>query len=384
MPRFWRQRRCHSSSLQSLWPAQVRASAHWNTSRSLEVATRLLCDGYCVVHDAFPVAYLTQLRHEMKTLSRNGHLYPNATHIVQNGGAKKRGTNDRTATTLLLEKRGIWETELALPEIRRDETDVPFLKDFYDQQVVSTVLRHALPAWLGMSGQMVKVQYNAGQDACFPMHFDTYGDDGKCVTAVLYLNRGWAPAHGGELVLFPFPRERVVVQPQFGTLVLFSSQQMLHRVMPALCPRYALTTWLYHCPEPGWKAERDAFYRDRCIANGAVHASSDDEQVQCCSMIGKLLRSPLRRHLLKLIYAQEWTQSLRASHVQTDAFGQYMATHAHELQVIEAAVVQVLGRFRAKDGGKSSKLPRTKEELMQRFADEDSQKLLQALQLQWF
>uniref|UniRef100_M4BGE3 Uncharacterized protein n=1 Tax=Hyaloperonospora arabidopsidis (strain Emoy2) TaxID=559515 RepID=M4BGE3_HYAAE len=159
--------------------------------------------------------------------------------------------------------------------------------------------------------------------------------------------------------------------------------------MPAFQPRYALTTWLYHSPGPRFKAESDAFYhchhRSRAANAAAVgRVSSNKENVPFRSMVTKLLRSPFRRHLLKSMYEQEWTQSLRDSHVHTEAFGQYMATHEHELQVIEAATIQVLDTFRAKDGGKTSRLPRTKEELMHRLTDKDSQKFLQSLQLHWF
>ncbi|KAL3666036.1 hypothetical protein V7S43_008829 [Phytophthora oleae] len=365
-------RRSSFSSLQS--PANVRVGSNWGASVTSELVSGLLRDGYYVVRNAFPVEYLRHLRDEMELLRTSGQLYPNSTHILLNNAPE--GGEKPTIKTLLLEKHDILETELALDAIR-DQTSVPFLRDFFEQQVVFGPLHQALPNWLGLSGHMVKVQHNAGQGACFPMHFDTYGDDGKCVTAVLYLNEEWEKGDGGEIVLYPFPKPRVVVKPRFGELVLFSSQQMLHRVMPATKPRYALTTWMYHSPHPTTKAESTAYYER--IAN-----PPDAKDMAFRAMITKVLRSPFRRHLLKLVYQDEWAQSLQESHLQTEAFEHYMATHHQELQVIEAATTRMLGNFRAKDGGASSELPQTKQELMQQMEEDEYREFVQKLQLQWF
>jgi hypothetical protein len=367
-------------SLSSLPAAQTRAGCNWDVSVTPELVSGLLRDGYYVVRDAFPAEYLRHLRDEMKLLGTSGHLYPNSTHILLKDATEGGNAGDATTKTLLLEKHDILETELALDAVR-DQAAVPFLRDFFEQQVVFGPLRETLPHWLGLAGHMVKVQHNAGRGACFPMHFDTYGDDGKCVTAVLYLNEAWREGDGGEIVLYPFPKARVVVQPRFGQLVLFSSQQMLHRVMPSTKPRYALTTWMYHSPPPTAKAESAAFYQG--IEKAAMHAN-DAESEAFRSMVTKILRSPFRRHLVKLAYEQEWAQSLRESHLQTEAFEHYMATHEQELQVIDAATAKMLGNFRAKDGGANSSLPQSKEELLLQLQDNANCSFVENLQLRWF
>ncbi|KAG6578069.1 uncharacterized protein IUM83_10471 [Phytophthora cinnamomi] len=370
----------HRSPFSSLAPADARVGANWDSSVNPELVKGLLRDGYYVVKDAFPVDYLRQLRDEMELLRTSGQLYPNSTHILLNDANGSSGSQGEHQATLLLEKHDILETELALDAIR-DQASVPCLRDFFERQVVFGPLNNALPSWLGLAGHMVKVQHNAGRGACFPMHFDTYGDDGKCVTAVLYLNEVWEQEDGGEIVLYPFPKSRVVVQPRFGELVLFSSQQMLHRVLPAIKPRYALTTWIYHSPSAAAKAESAAFYQS--IASNGGQAL-DAENAKFEAMVAKILRSPFRRHLVKLIYEQEWTQSLRESHLQTEAFEHYMATHGRELEVIEAATTRMLGNFRAKDGGTTSSLPRTKEEFIQRMQDKMNRDFVENVQLHWF
>lgn len=146
-------------------------------------------------------------------------------------------------------------------------------------------------------------------------------------------------------MLYPFPKSRVVVQPRFGELVLFSSQQMLHRVLPSTKPRYALTTWMYHSPPVNAMAESAAFYQS--ITDAADQASgAEDAKFQ--AMVAKILRSPFRRHLVKLVYEQEWAQSLRESHLQTEAFEHYMAIHEREIEVIEDATSRMLGNFQPK------------------------------------
>ena len=44
----------------------------------------------------------------------------------------------------------------------------------------------------GGAFQMLKAQLNAGDGACFPMHFDSdRAIDGRAITAILYLNEHW-------------------------------------------------------------------------------------------------------------------------------------------------------------------------------------------------
>lgn len=337
----------------------------------------LLKDGYFVVHDAFPTEYLRHLRDEMELLRTGGQLYPNSTHILLQDAGGKGVASGAPSRTLLLEKHDILETELALHAVR-DQVAVPFLRDFFDEQVVFGPLKQALPEWMGLAGHMVKVQHSAGNGACFPMHFDTYGSDGKCVTAVLYLNEEWQEGDGGEIVLYPFPKERVVVQPRFGQLVLFSSQQMLHRVLPANKPRFALTTWTYHVPPPTAKIESTAYYQRLEKAGKPLQESA------FLSMVTKILRSPFRRHLLQLVYQKEWAQSLHQSHLHTEAFEQYMATHDHELEVISKATDKMLSNFRTKDGGVHSELPASGAELLERMQEPGNRELIERIQLKWF
>lgn len=350
------------------------AFASWHRAVTPQAMQQLMLDGYCVLRGAFPVEYARRIREEIAQLHDQKQLYANATHVLLPGAAADEPT--------LLSKHHVLETELVLPEIR---DRVPTMRDFFEQKVVFQSLQQALPEWLALTDYMIKVQYNEGQGGCFPLHFDTYGDDGKCITAVLYLNDDWQQGDGGEVVLYPFPgsQRKVVVPPRAGDMVLFSSQQMLHRVMPSCVPRYCLTTWIYHAPTPEHRAYRAAHYTQQQMERTHSTVSSPLPSTNAFdSMMQKVVASTFRRHLMKLLYHDEWTLSLEQSHQQTLAFRQYMATHEHEVSVIRQATDKMLSNFRAKDASATSYIPETSHEFIKRLLKQEQS--CSDLPFQWF
>lgn len=90
------------------------------------------------------------------------------------------------------------------------------------------------------------------------------------MTAVCYLNSEWKAGDGGELRLYPFPSAPVDIPPEAGTVALFASRTMIHRVLPASAQRYCFTVWLSGQPV---EAEQDtsdmkspAMLAWRCVA----------------------------------------------------------------------------------------------------------------------
>ncbi|KAL1521132.1 hypothetical protein AB1Y20_022686 [Prymnesium parvum] len=88
--------------------------------------------------------------------------------------------------------------------------------------------------------------------ACFPgegseygAHFDGGNGDPRKLTAILYLNEGWQPEDGGELLMYDATRAEGPcwrsVMPRAGTLVLFRADRVLHKVSPSYKMRFALT-----------------------------------------------------------------------------------------------------------------------------------------------
>lgn len=80
----------------------------------------------------------------------------------------------------------------------------------------------------------------------YKRHLDAFkGQSNRRVSTVLYLNPGWGPDDGGELVLYRTEddREGLKVTPAFGTLVCFLSEQFPHEVLAAKRTRYSIAGW---------------------------------------------------------------------------------------------------------------------------------------------
>lgn len=83
-------------------------------------------------------------------------------------------------------------------------------------------------------------------------HRDAFrGECNRVLSLVTYLNKGWEPGQGGELVLFEADsetgidsdQELVTVQPGFATLVVFLSEEFPHEVRATVRERYAVAGW---------------------------------------------------------------------------------------------------------------------------------------------
>lgn len=98
--------------------------------------------------------------------------------------------------------------------------------------------------------------------ACYPgsgthyvKHVDNPTRDGRCITAIYYLNPNWdAGTSGGLLRMFPESLPVVDIAPQFDRILFFwSDRRNPHEVQPAHRTRYAITLW-YHDAEEREKA----------------------------------------------------------------------------------------------------------------------------------
>ncbi|EJM79212.1 2OG-Fe(II) oxygenase [Pseudomonas sp. GM55] len=80
--------------------------------------------------------------------------------------------------------------------------------------------------------------------AFYLQHVDRFRDDDRrMVSAVVYLNDGWLPEHGGQLRMY-LDNDRVYdVEPVGGCLVVFLSGEVPHEVLPATRDRLSLTGW---------------------------------------------------------------------------------------------------------------------------------------------
>ncbi|KMQ89090.1 egl nine 1-like protein [Lasius niger] len=96
--------------------------------------------------------------------------------------------------------------------------------------------------------------------ACYPghgshyvKHVDNPNRDGRCITAIYYLNRDWdIKENGGLLRIFPEGwRDQVAdIEPLFDRILFFwSDRRNPHEVQPAYKTRYAITLWYFDAEE---------------------------------------------------------------------------------------------------------------------------------------
>ncbi len=90
--------------------------------------------------------------------------------------------------------------------------------------------------------------------AFYKKHVDAFtGNSNRILSVVLYLNPGWLPEDGGELVIYTDNIEGVdnksnrdytiKVTPSFGTLVTFLSEEFPHEVLKSKRDRYSIAGW---------------------------------------------------------------------------------------------------------------------------------------------
>ena len=98
--------------------------------------------------------------------------------------------------------------------------------------------------WLGLVRFSVQVARFPGDGTGYAPHRDALvGAANRRVTAIVYLNEGWRPEHGGALhVREPGGLDREIL-PELDRLVLFLSDRVEHEVRPAFRERWAVTAW---------------------------------------------------------------------------------------------------------------------------------------------
>lgn len=92
-----------------------------------------------------------------------------------------------------------------------------------------------------------------GHGAHYVKHVDNPNHDGRCITAIYYLNLNWDVQHsGGLLRIFPEGyNDRVAdIEPTFDRILFFwSDRRNPHEVQPAHRTRYAITLWYLDAEE---------------------------------------------------------------------------------------------------------------------------------------
>ena len=94
------------------------------------------------------------------------------------------------------------------------------------------------------------------EGARYRTHLDAFtGERNRVLSTVLYLNKGWQAAEGGELVLYEGDGATVLsrVLPEHNRLLMFLSEGFPHEVLPTHRVRFSLTGWFRVNSSEGWK-----------------------------------------------------------------------------------------------------------------------------------
>tara|TARA_R110002073_G_scaffold39534_3_gene112730 strand:+ start:1806 stop:2480 length:675 start_codon:yes stop_codon:yes gene_type:complete len=84
--------------------------------------------------------------------------------------------------------------------------------------------------------------------AFYKRHVDAFrGEANRVLSIVVYLNQGWAPDQGGELVIYEADdsgmENTIRVTPELGTVAVFLSEEFPHEVLPVSRSRYSVAGW---------------------------------------------------------------------------------------------------------------------------------------------
>eukprot|EP00041_Stephanoeca_diplocostata_P009465 m.145920 g.145920 ORF g.145920 m.145920 type:complete len:360 (-) comp17749_c0_seq2:71-1150(-) len=279
---------------------------------------RSTCDllkknGWVTVDGVFGCDTAKKLRDEIKYLWNSGHMFKNSTQF--GGGSKTRHRNE----TSIVEESGAQATkQFVKPRIHEFDMhssyknamrEVPFFCDlfrgFQSAPLVSMLNRliPTLDLQKGMQSTTLKLQYNEGSGGCFPLHYDNPGRPNKRkITCLVYLNEHWKEGDGGEIELIPFGEKPITISPKLDRLVMFFSDRILHRVLPAIQARYCFTIWI----DGGSRVNSD----DDVLLKQKHVAMRDASKDSVREVVDAFRKSPIQRSIARCVYREAYAESL--------------------------------------------------------------------------
>jgi Rps23 Pro-64 3,4-dihydroxylase Tpa1-like proline 4-hydroxylase len=295
-----------------------------------EFAEGMATRGFAVMDGIASPEWCAALRQDIVELAEKRLM-----SLSQNKIALDRNEEGQVTKGEVVDKGGVFELDVILNGhvVRNDAlTYAGTLREFYQgAPALIDALNEACPRLALESLDTIKVQYNDGQQGCFPIHYDTTTDSSRRLTCILYLNPDWTEGHGGELRVYPFPFAPALVQPLMGTLACFSSTLMAHRTMPAGEPRVCLSLWFTSKHEHiGWPErlpipgpEMD---RAKALGIGA-------EELQRLQRALLPAGRPERILLSKVLFQEEWADSLAESFGESMVVAQSVALHFKDAEL---------------------------------------------------
>lgn len=277
------------------------------TTRQWQAAAKSLSRmGYAVLENAVPVEATRGILKDIHYLRDNNHLINNTTRLVHGDDIR------------YVSKPNIFEFDSMHPNWRAVAVHTHELTGLFVDRTIPTYTQLFLPHLPSLAVHALKAQVNHGSGGCFPMHCDTDPTlDTRLITAILYLNEHWETAHGGELVLYPYPAPKVTFAPKAGTLVLFSSPFLAHRTLPSNVPRACVTIWISAVSRP--TPERDISK----LLQGSVE---------------EIIANPEARKLVTTAaLSSEWIRSIKEAHLVGESNTEdFLEGHRQDVEYISS------------------------------------------------
>ncbi|KAK3093901.1 hypothetical protein FSP39_021615 [Pinctada imbricata] len=160
----------------------------------------------------------------------------------------------------------------------KDCEDIKFLISSMDAVILQCAGKLANCSINGRTKAMVACY--PGKESGYVRHVDNPNKDGRCVTCIYYLNKGWDPQiDGGVLRIFPEGGSTIAcIEPKFDRLLFFwSDRRNPHEVMPTRKTRYAITVWYYDAEE-----RKQAVKRFREELSKSANANDDSWRIASC------------------------------------------------------------------------------------------------------
>jgi SM-20-related protein len=186
------------------------------------IASDIYRQGYCLLNDAIPEDLCRVLFERVTTLKQTEFM------LAGIGRAQDQMLN----------------SFVRRDEIRWLEAGNPAEQGWLDwiEQLRVYLNRRLLLGLFSYEGHFA--HYAPG--AFYKKHFDAFkGEGNRVLTVVFYLNPGWQPEEGGEMLMFRVeetePFERIL--PQMGRMAVFLSEEFPHEVLPAKRDRYSIAGW---------------------------------------------------------------------------------------------------------------------------------------------
>ena len=237
-----------------------------------------------------------------------------------------------SAKPVRLRKPGVYEIDMHDGAARANGTLAPF-KSLHESGALLHAFAEHMPelnlSSSAVDGSILKVQFNDGRGGCFPLHYDNPGPPSmRKLTCLCYMNPEWESGHGGELELLPFLAPAPIkVEPTMGRVVVFFSDRILHRVLPARQPRLCFTIWL---DSASANPPEDVQLKAKCV----------DPGVDLRERVAMFQASPLQRVISRAVYDQEQVASIReCMELADDAGPQSLAACRAMLAEHDARVV---------------------------------------------